>query len=90
MISHTPETPCPGLSPGNPETLTVWSFYHAEENPKDSCEEETWASQSGLGFQLEPFYLFSLRSFRSFLISLVILIYILLNILWDLMHFIFI
>jgi hypothetical protein len=61
IISHTPETTCPGLSPWNPETLAVWSCHHGQENHQDSCEEETWASQSGLGFQIEPFYLFSLR-----------------------------
>jgi hypothetical protein len=49
------------MSPENPETLIIWSCHHREENPQDSCEEETWASQSGLGFPLEPFYLFSLR-----------------------------
>jgi hypothetical protein len=60
-ISNTPETLYSGLSPGNPETLTVRSCHPGEENLQDSWEEEIWVSQAGLGFQLEAFYLFSLR-----------------------------
>jgi hypothetical protein len=39
-ISHTPETLCSGLSPGNTEMLTVWSCHHGEENHQDTSEEE--------------------------------------------------
>jgi hypothetical protein len=60
MISHTPETPCPGLSPGNPETLTVWSFYHAEENPRTPVRRRHGLLSQDWAFNLSPFICFLL------------------------------